>query len=58
MNSSLIFHKQECPFIERCHESQCESDTGKGVARGKGGNPPHSEKGVVEKWCYFRWLYF
>ena len=34
----------------------------KGVARGegKGGNspPPETEKIVVEKWCYFRKLYF
>ena len=25
---------------------------------GKGGNPPETEKNVVEKWCYFRRLYF
>ena len=33
----------------------------KGVAGGKGGKsppPPETEKIVVEKWCYFRKLYF
>ena len=31
----------------------------KGVDRGEGGNPPpETEKIVVDKWCYFRRLYF
>ena len=37
-----------------------DTPPGKGVARGEGGTPPppQTEKIVVEKWCYFRRLYF
>ena len=30
----------------------------KGIARGKGGKSPETEKIIIEKWCYFRRLYF
>ena len=30
----------------------------KGIARGKVGNPPETEKIAVEKWCYIRRLFF
>ena len=50
---------QKCRILPPLVNS--DNNLTKGVARGggKGGNPPpETEKIVVEKWCYFRELYF
>ena len=53
----IVFHGN---FLDKIVAVEMKRTQGRRQGTGKGGNPPppETERNVVEKWSYFRKLYF